>query len=174
MKEGGRRGPNLADELDAVAERFYGFYLIACEDIGMRPKLLADEPVDQVAAMKAATAWLEDIEDNADLACDTRVSVPIFLSQVRGKTRLWATLGVRLAPLDASYARAPKVRPKKEGGPWQDVQQYQLGIARCVIPVDEFAEIELDGLKVLTRDEFRKVCNRHKTRKAIVEALAPQ
>jgi hypothetical protein len=174
LKEGGQRGPNLADELAAVRLRFYGFYLIACEDIGMRPQLLPDEPVDRPAAMKAAMAWLDNLENDPDLACDTRVSIPIFvnLDPLPRKTRLWATLGVRLARLEASYARPPKVRPGKAGGPWKDVDSYQLGNSQYVIAVDEFAEIELDGYRAMTRAEFRAACDRHKTKDAIVSALS--
>ncbi len=63
----------LADELDGIRMRSYGFYLIACEDIGIKPKLLADEPLDQKAAQTAALAWLADLKRNPDLACDTRI-----------------------------------------------------------------------------------------------------
>ena len=50
LRQGGRRESSLDAELAAVRQRFYGFYLIACEDIGMKPQFLADEPVDQPAA----------------------------------------------------------------------------------------------------------------------------
>ncbi len=36
LKQGGTRDATLDAELDALARRFYGFYLIACEDVGMR------------------------------------------------------------------------------------------------------------------------------------------
>ncbi len=49
-------------------------------------------------------------------ARDARVSVPIFNDRLGGKTRLWATLGVRLVMLEASYARPPKMRSPEDGG----------------------------------------------------------
>jgi len=173
LKKGGYRGPGLAQELDDVRQRFYGFYLVACEDIGMRPQFLKQEPVDRKRAKQRALAWIENFRENPDLACDTRVSVPLYIDPLRGKTRLWATLGVRLAHLTASYLHEalPKVRPKAAGGPWKDVEYYQLGTSDYVIAVDEFAEFELDGLDVLTRAELRKICDKHKTRKKILEAL---
>ena len=131
--------------METIRQRFYGLYLVSCEDVGMKPQFLEDEAVEQDVAKAAALNWLEHLADDPDLARDTRVSVPIFIDRVGGKTRLWATLGVRLARLEASYARPPKVRPKDEGGPWQEVESYQLGESRYVIPVDEFAEIELPG-----------------------------
>jgi hypothetical protein len=177
LKKGGAREPNLADELAALRERFYGFYLISCEDVGMRPAFLEDESVDQQAAQAAALDWVESLPDDPDLACDTRAAVPIFRSLRPDKTRLWATLGVRLARLDASYARPPKVRPldeQAEDREWRDPERRQLGTSHFVIAVDEFAEFEVDGSSVLTRAELRAACNQHKTKEAILEALSAE
>jgi hypothetical protein len=171
LKQGGTREASLTDELEAVRLRFYGFYLIACEDIGMKPQLLAGEPLDQIAAQAAALEWLKGLERDPDLACDTRVAVPIYIDLGTGKTRLWATLGVRLARLDAEYPRPPRVRPKGQGGPWKAVETYQLAPSQYVIPVDEFAEIELPGLRTLTRQELRAACDRYQTKEEIVKAL---
>ncbi len=177
LREGGLREPNLADELGALRDRFYGFYLISCEDVGMRPVFLEDESVDQQAAQAAALAWLESLPGDPDLACDTRAAVPIFRSLRPDKTRVWATLGVRLARLDASYARPPQVRPldeQAEDREWRDPERRQLGTSHFVIPVDEFAEFELDGSNVLTRSELRAACSQYKTKEAILEALSAE
>jgi hypothetical protein len=172
LKQDGLRPLPLDAELEAIRQRFYGLYFITCEDIGMSPVLLEGEPVEPAAAKAAALEWLSKLADDPDLACDTRVSVPIFVNYLAGKTRIWATLGVHLAPLKADYARAPKVRPKKTGGDWQDVERELLDEANFVIPVDEFAEIELPGSRALSRGELRAACDRYKTKEAIVEALA--
>jgi len=172
LRKSGRREMKLTDELDAIKQRFYGFYLVGCEDIGMRPKFLEDEPVDQNVAKQTALAWLESLSDDPDLACDTRVAVPIYIDMISRKTRLWGTLGVHLTHLDASYARRPKVRFKDQPGDWRDVGRGLLGDANFVIPVDMFAEFEIDGLDALTREELRKVCDQYKTKEKIVEALS--
>ena len=171
LKKGGERAANLADELAGMRRRFYGFYLVSCEDIGMRPEFLRDEPVDRDGARNAALAWLRDFPKDPDVACDTRVAVPVYVDPIRDRTRLWATLGVRLAHLEASYARPPKVRPKGQGGAWQDVDDWLLDVSRYVIAVDEFAEFETKGSAALTRAEHRAVCDRHKTRAAILKTL---
>ena len=41
-----------------MRQRFYGFYLLTCEEIGLKPQLLADESVDQAAASRVALDWL--------------------------------------------------------------------------------------------------------------------
>ena len=140
----------------------------------MKPQFLEGEGVDRIAAKEAALSWLETYGSDPDLACDTRVAVPIVADPMRNVTRLWATLGVRLAPLEASYARAPKVRPKGKGGPWQDVESRELSDRSYVIPVDEFAEFEVRGSKALTRTELRAICDRYDTKEAILEALVQE
>ena len=112
-----------------------------------------------------------ELQQNPDLACDTRVSVPIYADPMAGKTRIWATLGVRLAKLSADYARPPNVRPRGQNGEWQEVKSYQLGLSRYVIPVDAFAEFELPRLTSLTRQELRAVCDRCKTQEEIIRAI---
>jgi len=49
-------------------------------------------------------------------------------------------------------------------------QSHRVAV-RPSAPVDEFAEFELHGLRTLTRDEFRNMCEREKTKEKIVEAL---
>jgi hypothetical protein len=173
LREAGQREPNLAVELEGMRQRFYGLYLVACEDIGLKPQFLSEEPVDRAAAKEAALGWLAKLESDRDLACDTRVSVPILRDLPRNKTRLWTTLGVRLARLDASYARPPNVRPKDGSADWKAPERYQVGESHYVIAVDEFAEIELSGSASLTRAELRAACDQHQTKAAIVEAVTP-
>ncbi|MDP6439350.1 MAG: hypothetical protein QGH74_06930 [Candidatus Brocadiia bacterium] len=172
LKKDGVRHMRLADELEAMRRRFYGFYVVACEDIGMRPQFLPDEPVDEEMARKAALSWLENFGGDPDLACDTRVAVPILVDPMRDRTTLWATLGVRLSHLEASYARPPFVRPTGSGGTWQSVEPDLLGVSRYVIPVDDFAEFDLPGSDALTRAELRAICDQYQTKDDILRALA--
>ena len=101
------------------------------------------------------------------------MSIPILFDLVVEKTRLWATIGVRLVNLDVKYVRAPKIRANDQAR-WEDVEQYQLGRARYVIAVDEFTEFELPGRRVLTRQELRDICDRCENKTEIVEALGKQ
>ncbi len=97
LREGGQRDATLAAELDRMRSRFYGFYLVACEDIGLKPQFLADEPVDQVAAKLTALDWLAKLGSDRDLACDTRVSVPI-LRDLRRRTAAVGHAGCAAGP----------------------------------------------------------------------------
>jgi hypothetical protein len=100
--------------------------------------------------------------------------VPIFFDEFNRKTRLWATLGVRGAKLRTGYIQGPSWRPvtvNANDSDWQKVPAQQLTEAHYVILVDEFAEIELKGLRALTRTELRNVCDQEGTKESIVNAL---
>jgi hypothetical protein len=88
LRETGERELNLAEELAAQRNLFYGFYLIACEDIGLPSAIGADELPDPDAARGAALAWLEDWSNDADLAVDTRVIVPVAIDPPRNATNV--------------------------------------------------------------------------------------
>jgi hypothetical protein len=169
LTKDGPRKPDLYTELHGMRDLFYGLYLLSAEDIGMKPAVLPDEPVDCEQCYNRATTWLDGVYD-PDLAADTRVIVPIFVDPVRDVTKAWATLGVRLAKLDADYASPPSIlRP--DSAEWERVSSGDLGAARYLIPVDEFAEVELSGSHVLTREEFRAVCDENSDKEAIIAAL---
>lgn len=171
LRKSGPRELALGVELDGICQRFYGFYLIACEDIGMRPDFLDGEHVNADSAKAVALAWLDSMNSDIDLACDTRVAVPIHFDPTIGKARLWAVLGVRLANLNASYARPPKIRRDQPDSSWRMVDMDQLGDAKMLIAVDEFAEVEVKADKIPNREEFRALCDKYKTKEEIVKAL---
>jgi hypothetical protein len=172
VKEGGERTRNLRDELHGMRTFFYGMHLLSAEDIGMAPLLRLDETVDRADCEARTAEWLASYSKDDDLKVDTRVSVPLYFDVSRRRTRLWATLGVRLARLDVAYARPPRIRPAENGGEWKDVERYHLGDAHYVIPVEEFAEIEIPGLQPLTRQELRDACEKHGTIPEILQALS--
>lgn len=170
LKQDGARERNLYEELSWMRDFFYGLYLVAAEDIGMKTNFAAGEPVDEERTYKLAADWLARAMEDADLGADTRVAVPVYVDPFRGVTRLWLTLGVRLTKLDADYARAPSVK-RASGGEWKTVERRNLEGARYLIAVDEFAEVQLKGMRVLSREELRAICDREKTKEAILEAL---
>jgi hypothetical protein len=171
LKQGGERPKNLAAELHEMRDLFYGLYLVSAEDIGLKPALAKEENVDQDRCYRLASDWLTKVFQDEDLAADTRVGVPVFIDRVNGVVRMWLTLGVRLTKLEASYARPPRLKPSNGSADWQEVEPHRLASADYLIPVDEFAEVELPGMKVLTREELRAVCDREKTKEAILKAL---
>ena len=171
LTKDGPREKDLFHELHDMRGLFYGFYLLGCEDIGLKPEFDDGEEVDRDQCEALASAWLESIATNPDLATDTRVAVPIYVDPQAGITRHWVSLGVRLARLEATYERPPSVKPAEGEGKWKELERYQLDPLNVLIPVDEFAEVDLQGNRVLNREELRALCDRYKTKEAIVKAL---
>jgi hypothetical protein len=178
LRQGGQRELNLDAELLRMRDLFYGLYLVSAEDIGLRPALTKEEEPDCERCYKLAAEWLPKAFADPDLAIDTRVCVPIFPDRSRGVTRIWATLGVRLAHLDAEYLRPPSVaqapRPDadpKERAAWRELRMDELEASHYLIAVDEFAEVELPVMHALSREDLRAVCDREKTKDAIIAAL---
>ncbi len=170
LREKGKREGNLHSELLGQRDLFYGLYLVSCEDLGMKPALLAGEAIDVEGCRSRAGSWLEKFLADPDLACDTRVSVPIFYDGDRNVTMLWATLGIHLSPFEVSYVHPPHQK-LKEGGTWRPVERGRMGDASYLICVDEFAEVEIPGIRPLSREEFRRLCDRGRTKAAILALM---
>jgi len=168
LKQDGRRTLSLSSELDYMTNLFYGLYLIAAQDIGMKPSLLPDEPVDQSKSLKLANEWLAKAFEDPDLAVDTRIIVPVSSGRLG---RHWATLGVRIAKLRAWFELDPQMRmatsSPSETAEWTTPRDFKA--AEYLIPVDEFSEVARS--EPLTREDFRAICNRGKTKDAIVRML---
>ena len=171
LRKDGDRELELATELEEIKNRFYGLYLISCEDIGLRPQLLEGEVEDENACYALAENWLTNIWDDVDFAADTRVSVPIAMDMERNITRLWVTVGVRLAKLNARFATSPKIRVAGSQEDWQTPEGVKLDAVIYLIPVDEFVELELQGMSSLTRDELRAALPLGKTREEVLKSL---
>ena len=171
----GTRAESLKVELQRIRERYYGFYLVACEDLGMHPDFAEGEQVDVDACYQSALDWLQRIKDDSDLAADTRVVVPIFLDPMNGISRMWGTVGVRLAKVEARFAKPPMIRPIPQEGDevveWEPVKRYQLDQTTYVILVDEFVEYTQQGLQIPSRQDFRSMCDRYDTKAEIQRAL---
>ena len=169
LKKDGERTASLHAELLWMRDLFYGLYMISAEDIGMKTRFSSDEAVDQDRCYRIAVAWLDKATDDPDLAADTRVAVPIYVT--RDVTRVWLTLGVRLTKLDTKYVLPPSIKQAKGEGDWKPVASHKLHSANYLIPVDEFAEVELKGRRVLNREELQAICDKEKTKEAILDFL---
>ena len=170
LREKGQRESTLADELAAMIDLHYGLYLTAAEDIGLKAEFAADEPIDVPRCRQVALDWLKQAADDPDLAADVRVAVPIYFNVPSGPTRLWTTVGVRLTPLECEFAYPPSARPISGDGAWQVLKPHQLHSAWHLIAVDEFAEVEVPGVHVVDREEWRALCDQYETKADIIAA----
>ncbi|MEZ6056158.1 MAG: hypothetical protein R3C01_05595 [Planctomycetaceae bacterium] len=172
LRESGARELNLWKELDEQRLRFYGFYLISIEDIGLPVDLLDDELANAQEARRLALDWLTHFQEDLDMAVDTRVIVPIAVNLIEGRTQLWGTAGVRLARLDVKFepGHLPKLRRLNSGQPWEKFEG-DVHSTTYLIAIDEFVTIELDTLNCPTREEYRKLCDESETTANLIQKL---
>ncbi|MCA8918740.1 MAG: hypothetical protein KDB32_06655 [Planctomycetes bacterium] len=172
--EGPRDFP-LGEELENMRQLFYGLYFVSCDDIGLKPELLAGENADPVYHRTLAAKWLENWQQDPDFAVDTRVAVPVY--RAPGEyTRFWCTVGVRPIKLSAAYVTSPSWRamakPGTTPGEWKEIPGHQLEPGNWVILGDDFLEVQLKGDATLTRERLREVCNQYSYKEEIAAALA--
>lgn len=171
LREGGPRDTPLGEELAQMQDLFYGLYLLSAEDLGLSIAATAEELPDADAAYARAEEWVANFSTDPDLAADVRISVPVNVDYKFGAaTRIWLTVGVRLARLDASYAVGPRIR-LSGSDEWLDSSHAILSSEDYLIAVGEFAEASLPGLQTLTREELREVCDREQSKERILAAL---
>ncbi|MDD5090927.1 MAG: hypothetical protein PHQ23_08425 [Candidatus Wallbacteria bacterium] len=155
--------------------------LLPAKDQALSP----EERAAWIAAFNQARSWLQGLKDQKFLAEDVRVIVPVLTNSDSSKIRNWAILGTRLLKIKAYYARPPRVNHKigHENGNEalekdfnESRGRYALGISEWqpkdyVIPVEVFAEVTM-GPEPLTREQFRTICDRYRTKDEIVAALS--
>jgi hypothetical protein len=158
---------DLWSELEYMRALYHGLYLVAAEDIGMKP---AQSPPGwpSISDKSIAETWLKAWSGDADLIVDARVSVPIYAGDYY--TRIWGTFGIRLCHLYVSYARAPRFHYSGSQD-WMPVDSTECDTAKYLIPILEFGEFQLKGNKTLNRQEFRSICDRYSTKAAMIKAL---
>jgi hypothetical protein len=110
--------------------------------------------------------WARHLEDDEDLGRDPRMMVPLFYDVGRNKTKVWAVLGWSSRPVRIDFAVPPQARVLTASDP--QVRVAFKGIERSLAYLVS-AEVYVE--KLLDRDEFRRHCDAHVTRSAILGSL---
>jgi hypothetical protein len=152
-----RAGPvkeSLGVELTAMTHLFDGAAATAMRELGI-PTEWDSSTFD---------AWRGG-EGDPDVDEDIRAMVPVFHDVGRGKTKAWIILGWARTSLSASFVKPPRVEVLA-GGPIE----IELGAALFHVTVPVMVETYVS--RVLDREELRRLCDTHKTKDAILAALA--
>jgi hypothetical protein len=139
-----RQGPvemPLGPELDFMEALFRGCASQSAFEVGL-PWPVADRRVAQ--------SWLKNLAGDPDVGQDVRCLVPLYFDQQRRCLKVLAVLGYAFRPLDVSYVRPPAV---PEG--------VEVEFARDREPLFYPVAIEVHCRRLLDRDEFRSLCDRH-------------
>jgi hypothetical protein len=175
----------LADELRQMEALFAGASAAAWRDLGAESPSAGDGPDDGFAS------WRARISEDRDVARDARMMVPVFYDRQRGMTKVWAFLGWRDLPLSVAFHSQPTVLAIEKVASTQPPKTDRLSVLRQKFhptpgeagpPRIEFGSsfyelatpvmAEVYVSRLLNRDEFRRHCDHHKTRTAILANLS--
>lgn len=162
---------SLRDELRAKTELLYGLFAVTSGVLGVdaATELLPDETaeLDLTACAERARSWLRAWRVDEDVARDPRMLVPMARLD-DGTTIDWAVIGVRVIAVRAEWPEgyAPDVVATSA------CQVGEIVSHDFAYLVEEMAEVRRPpGRAPLTRSELRALCDRYRTRDAIVAAL---
>ena len=110
------------------------------------------------------TRWMETRGDDPDLAADLRMMVPVYHDVDRNLTVVWMFLGWQEDSIAVEYERPPAVTTPGGGTRGVIFERACFPIARPVVA-------ERLVSRLLDRDEFRALCDRHATPEAILSAV---
>lgn len=169
--EGGFAEDPMPVEIERIMNLFYGLYLVSCEDLGVRPNLgEQDGALDREACYQLAVEWLPRAFDSPEAARDARYSTIVDFRPFQREIICWSGIGVRLQKLLAAYARRPQAR-ENEDDLWRPLEDSELGVSRYVLPVLEFAGVDLRARFGIDPGEFREICDKNPDRQAIYNAI---
>jgi hypothetical protein len=166
LREKGKADESLDKELASIRELFYGFYLEACMDIGLTPQPLTEKSLDPGKAIDRAEKWLGDWRSDPLMAQDIRVVVPMGPTG-EDSLNCWCVLGIRPLVVNVNYQNLPTItcdNPQAHLNVNYSSQTYSI-----LVPV--FAEVVVPGETPYTREEFRALCDKYKTKEKIIKAL---
>jgi len=137
----------------------------------MTPALGFGEVPDRAAVAAKAAAWSEGgWKAEADMARDIRAARPLGAVDPNNPNKGVAyrcILGVRAVDLEIKYDRKPTATVYGTSQP----VALRIKPAKYSVLVPVVIEVTVPSDKPLTPDAFRKICDEHKTRDAIVAAL---
>ena len=161
----------LAEELHKMERLFYGAHVTACRQIGMAVQTSPRIRATADAAAAAFADWTKHIDEDVDVGRDSRMMVPVFYDLKREKTKVWVVLGWSSRSLVADFAAQPSYAVYDAEG--QPASSHKVNVSfdsesqTLIYPV--MAEVYVS--KILDREEFRRHCDRYKTRAAILANL---
>jgi hypothetical protein len=124
------------------------------------------------ADMARFRAWQSSLAGDPDLGHDIRMMVPQAYDEKRRRTRVWLVAGWASRPVHIYFFEQPvAVIYNNQGTKMKEgidaAVEFQEMHTRLVFPVTAEAYVE----RVLTREEFIRHCDTHRSLDAILEAL---
>ncbi len=145
-----------SSEVKKLASLYHGFYLLACDDLGIVPDAVS---VGDNALRQQARAFLKEPVADGELRQDARFLLPVGRGGEPGKptTYYWAIGGILERRITFSFNEYPVLDLGKGN---DDVYEVGYESSTRRIGAAQFYDFELAGTKSLNRDEFRAIVER--------------
>jgi hypothetical protein len=163
---------DLATELRQMQALFSGASAEVSRQLGMPAEAAPDPGSARDAEVDSITflQWRAKLAEDLDLARDARMMVPIFFDRGRQKTKVWVFLGWAERRVLIGYAKPPQFEVFRDGKRLgKDAPEVRFMPESRALNYPVSAEVYVTEL--LDRAQFRKHCDRYKTRSAILENL---
>jgi len=135
----------------------------------MLPEREADR--DPEKARAGIKAFASQLPRDPDLGQDGRMMVPLFHDVERRMTKVLAFLGWAVRPVSVRYVRPPKVRVLDAAGRELSPKEVTIEFAALAEQLAYPVTAEVYVSRILDRGEFQRLCDRYRSRTAILEAL---
>lgn len=159
---------DLATELRQMESLCAGAAIAVGRELGV--ELPARAGQDVAADVKVFQDWKAKLASDPDLGGDARVMVPVFYDRGRNLTKVWAVLGWAVRPVRFEYATPPPATITRNGQP-VDPKDVEMVFEDTHRPIAYPVTAEVYVKTPLDRAEFRALCDRYKTRTAILQHL---
>ncbi len=165
---------SLAVELDSLEGIFQGASATVSGELGLSGEVKAapgaapgrSRDTDREAFQHLA----KTMNGDPDLGRDARMMVPVFFDRGRQKTKVWVFLGWSHRPVSFWFATPPSVEVTKNGHAAKTGEfEVEFGATHHTIAYPVTAEVYVQ--QILDREEFRRHCDRFKTRSEILKNL---
>jgi hypothetical protein len=165
---------DLATELDRMEAIFAGASAMVCQELGLAEAVSASPVAPRGrsadADREAFGQWARSIATDTDVGLDARMMVPVFFDLGRRMTKVWVFLGWSMRPVHFRFATVPSVEITKDRQAVKaNLAQVEFGDKHSSLAYPVTAEVYVQ--EILERDEFRRHCDRYKTRAEILKHL---
>jgi hypothetical protein len=163
-------GMCLDEGLAKMEHLFLGAHVSTSRELGLLPNLLTgSEAVARDAADRFA-AWAINAASDPDLSADLRTMVPVFYDVGRRRTKVWLFLGWACRRVTVSFAHPPRATVRNlQGQVVREHPRIRWGGLSAELPYPVTAELYVD--RILTREEFRKLCDACGTHSEVLRRL---
>lgn len=134
----------------------------------------ASDEIGMYSAEEGPTGRVDDFTSGwknwTEMKKDIRVVVPIGPIDPTDPSKgidCWVVMGIEPLNIEVRYGKKPTVNILRKNVK----AKIEYGTNHYTILVPVFAEVVIPGSAPMTREEFRKICDKYKTKEAILAAL---